>query len=285
MTVAARQLTGHMPAVEILCLRSVVALVVLLGLAPRLGVDVYLTHRLPLHVLRNLIHFGGQYAWVCGIALAPLAVVTAIEFTTPVWVALLAAVLLGERIPPPRWVAIGGGIAGVLIIVHPGATAFGPAALIILAGAFGFAGSILLVKRLLVTEHVFTVIFYMSLIQLPLGLAGSLFVWVRPHLIDLPWVVAMGATSLTAHYSMGRALALGDASFVLPLDFLRLPCIALTALLLYGEPIDGWTMLGAALIFAGNYWSVRFEATRRPVAAGPAMAPSSIAGAPTAPRS
>jgi len=285
MTVAARQLTGHMPAIEILFLRSVVALVVLLALAPRVGVAAYLTHRLPLHVARNLVHFSGQYLWVCGIALAPLAVVTAIEFTTPVWVALLAAILFGERISPPRWVAIGGGIAGVLIIVHPGASGFGTGALIILVGAFGFAGSILLVKRLLLTEHVFTVIFYMSLIQLPLGLAGSLFVWVPPQLIDLPWIVAMGATSLTAHYSMGRALALGDASFVLPLDFLRLPCIALTALLLYREPIDAWTMLGAALIFAGNYWSVRSEATRRSVAAPAAISASPIAGARTAPRS
>jgi drug/metabolite transporter (DMT)-like permease len=70
----------------------------------------------------------------------------------------------------------------------------------------------------------------------------------------------MGVTGLTAHYSMGKALSLGDASFVLPMDFLRLPCIALAALVIYGERIDGWTMLGALLIFAGNYWSVRQEA-------------------------
>ena len=264
MAVAARQLTGRMPTVEILCLRSVVALVILLSLWRRLGPAAYVTGRPGLHILRNIVHFSGQYAWVWGIALAPLAVVTAIEFTTPVWVALLAAALLGERIRPPRWGAIAGGIAGVLIIVHPGASAFGPAALIVLAAAFAFAASILMVKRLLATDHVTAVIFYMSLIQLPLGLLGSLFVWVRPVWTDLPWVVAMGVTSLTAHYAMGRALALGDASFVLPLDFLRLPFIALTALALYGERIDGATMLGGALILAGNYWSVRSEARRAP---------------------
>ena len=99
----------------------------------------------------------------------------------------------------------------------------------------------------------------MSLIQLPMGLAGSLLVWVWPGWSDLPWIAAMGVTSLTAHYAMGRALSLADASYVLPLDFLRLPCIALAALLIYGERIDGWTMAGAALIFAGNYWSVRRE--------------------------
>jgi len=260
MTVAARQLTGRMSTVEILCLRSAVALVVLLALRPRLGAPAYRTRRLELHVARNAVHFLGQYAWVWGIALAPLAVVTAIEFTTPVWVALLAGALLRERLPPARWAAIAGGIAGIVIIVRPGASAFGPAALIVLAGAFCFACSILIVKQILRTDRVTVVIFYMSLIQLPMGLVGSLFVWVWPLWSDLPWIAAMGVTSLTAHYAMGRALALGDASFVLPIDFLRLPCIALAALLVYGERIDGWTMLGAALILAGNYWSVRYEA-------------------------
>jgi drug/metabolite transporter (DMT)-like permease len=260
MAVAARQLTGRMPTVEVLFLRSVVSMIILLALRPRLGAGAFATRRLGLHVARNAIHFFGQYAWVWGIALAPLAVVTAIEFTTPVWVALLAAVLLRERIPPARRMAIAAGVAGILIIVRPGVSAFGPAALIVLAGAFCFAASILVVKTLLRTDRVTAVVFYMSLIQLPMGLLGSLFVWVQPHGGDVPWLVAMGATALTAHYAMGRALALGDASFVLPLDFLRLPFIALAALFLYGEPIDGWTMLGAALIFAGNYWSVRHEA-------------------------
>jgi drug/metabolite transporter (DMT)-like permease len=278
MAVAARQLTGRMPTVEVLFLRSVVSMIILLALWPRLGAGAFATRRLGLHVARNAIHFWGQYAWVWGIALAPLAVVTAIEFTTPVWVALLAALLLRERIPPARRTAIAAGVAGILIIVRPGAGGFGPAALIVLAGAFGFAASILVVKTLLRTDRVTAVVFYMSLIQLPMGFLGSLFVWVRPHGGDAPWLVAMGATALTAHYAMGRALALGDASFVLPLDFLRLPVIALAALLLYGEPIDGWTMLGAALIFAGNYWSVRHEAR----ALGPLPTPA--AGLPIAPR-
>jgi len=188
----------------------------------------------------------------------------AIEFTTPVWVALLAAALLGEHIPPARRIAIAAGIVGVLIIVRPGVGAFGSASLIVLVGAFCFAAAILAVKTLLRTDRVTAVVFYMSLIQMPMGLVGSLFAWVYPTASDVPWLVAIGATALSAHYAMGRALALGDASFVLPIDFLRLPVVALTALLLYGERIDGWTMLGAGVIFGGNYWSVRHEARRRP---------------------
>ena len=266
MMVSARQLTNHLTTFEILFLRSLVALVILLVIWPRLGIEAYATHRLHLHVMRNVIHFCGQYAWVWGITLAPLAVVTAIEFTMPVWVALLAAVFLRERIASHRWVAIAGGIVGVLAIVHPGASAFGPAALIVLSGTFCYAGAVMIAKALLRTDRVTALVFYMSLLQLPLGLIGSLFVWVWPVWSDAPWIAAIGASGLTAHYAMGKALSLGDVSFVLPMDFLRLPCIALAALAIYGERIDGWTIMGALLILAANYWSVREEArpsTRR----------------------
>ena len=260
MMVSARQLTNHLTTVEILFLRSLVALVILLLIWPRLGIEAYTTHRLRLHVIRNVIHFCGQYAWVWGITLAPLAVVTAIEFTMPVWVALLAAVFLRERIASHRWAAIAGGIGGVAAIVRPGASAFGPAALIVLSGTFCYAGAVMIAKALLRTDRVTALVFYMSLLQLPMGLVGSLFVWVWPVWSDAPWIAAMGATGLTAHYAMGKALSLGDVSFVLPMDFLRLPGIALAALAIYGERIDDWTIIGALLIFAGNYWSVREEA-------------------------
>src|SRR5690349_11436118 len=154
MAVAARQLSGHVAPVQILFLRSAVSLLILVLLRPRLGVGAFATRRLGLHIVRNIIHFAGQYAWVWGIALAPLAVVTAIEFTTPVWVALLAALLLRERIPPPRRLAIATGVVGVFTIVRPGLSAFGPAALIVLAGAFCFAVAILMVKTLLRTDRV-----------------------------------------------------------------------------------------------------------------------------------
>ena len=106
MMVSARQLTSHLTTVEILFLRSLGAIVILLVIWPRLGLEAYATHRLHLHVIRNVIHFSGQYAWVWGITLAPLAVVTAIEFTTPVWVALFAAAFLGERPSGLNWTGI-----------------------------------------------------------------------------------------------------------------------------------------------------------------------------------
>lgn len=260
MAVAVRQLGGRVGTAEILCFRSVVALAILLLLWPRVGRDAYATRRPALHVIRNVIHFGGQYAWVWGIAALPLATVTAIEFTTPLWVTLLAALALRERLTLARGLAVAAGLAGILLIVRPGPGGAATGAMIVLAGALCFATSILIVKALVRTDRVTAIVFHMSLIQLPLGLAGALPAWVWPRPSELPWLLAVGALSLTAHYTMGRALTLGDASFVLPLEFLRLPMMALVGLALYGEPLDAWTLAGAALIVAGNYWSLRQEA-------------------------
>ena len=262
MSIAARQLAGRVPTIEILLCRCIGALLILFSLAPVLGRDAFVTRQPRLQVLRNCIHFGGQYLWVWAIALAPLAVVTAVEFTTPMWVAALAALVLGERIGAHRGIAIAAGLAGIALIVRPGPGTLGPATLVPLGAALGFAGSTLCVKALLRTDRVPAIVFHMCLIQLPLGLIPSLFVWVWPAARDVPALVAMGVTALSAHFCLGRALSLADASFVLPLDFLRLPLIAAVGLALYGEPIDAWTIAGAALIVAGNYWSVRQE-TRR----------------------
>jgi len=262
MSIAARQLAGRVPTIEILLCRCIGALLVVFSLAPVLGRDAFVTRQPWLQVLRNCFHFGGQYLWVWAIALAPLAVVTAVEFTTPMWVAALAALVLRERVGAHRWVAIASGLAGIALIVRPGTGAVGPATLVPLGAAFCFASSTLCVKALLRTDRVAAVVFYMCLIQFPFSLVPSLFVWVTPAARDLPALAAMGVTALSAHYSLGRALSLGDASFVLPMDFLRLPFIALVGLLLYGEPIDAWTLAGAALIVGGNYWSVRKESRR-----------------------
>ena len=133
MAVAVRELAHAMGIFEILFLRSVVALAILLVILPRFGARTLRTERFGLHVVRNLLHFGGQYAWVYAIGLLPLATVFAIEFTMPVWTAVLAALLLGERLNRGRVVMLVLGFAGILIILRPGLERVPPAALVMLA--------------------------------------------------------------------------------------------------------------------------------------------------------
>ena len=256
MMVAVRELSATMSSFEILAFRSIVGLVLLAPVAMRYGAATLGTRRLGLHLARNIVHFGGQFGWVYGVAYLSLAEVTAIEFTAPVWVAVIAALFLGERIGSHRVIAVVLGFAGVLVILRPGITAVSGASLVVLASAICFGASYCMVKALTRTDSPWPILFYMQVFQLPLGLVPALFDWVTPTWADAPWIFLIGFTALTAHYCNARALTLADASIVIPLDFLRLPMIALVAWLLYTESVDIWILLGASMIFAGNYVSV-----------------------------
>jgi drug/metabolite transporter (DMT)-like permease len=259
MAVSVRELLHTLGSFEILFIRSFVSFVILALLLPRFGLSALGTRRFGLQVLRNFLHFGGQYAWVYAIGALPLATVFAIEFTMPVWTAVLAASLLGEQLNRGRIVMLVMGIAGILVILKPGVGFIHPAALVMLAGAFAYALTMIATKRLVGHDSAFAILFYMAIIQMPLGLIPALPHWVWPRLADLHWVIAVGAAGLFAHYCMTRAFRIADASLVVPIDFLRLPLIAVVGAMFYAEPIQVSVMLGAAIIFAGTYYSIRRE--------------------------
>jgi drug/metabolite transporter (DMT)-like permease len=259
MAVAARELLRHMGTFEIVFLRSVVMLAIVLAMVPRAGIAAVRTQRIQLHLWRNVIHFLGQVLWVYSIGALTLATVFAIEFTMPMWTALLAWLFLKERLTWPRLVMLGLGLAGVLIILRPGGGSFHPAALGMVLGSLCYASSFIFTKRLTSTDSALAVLFWMALIQLPLGLAASIPAWVTPAAADLPWVVGIGIGSYTAHYCMTRAVKLADASVVVGIDFIRLPLIAALGSFFYGEPLEPLVFVGAAIIFAGTWYSLSRE--------------------------
>jgi len=173
MAIAARELLRHMGAFEVVLMRSVVMLAIVLALLPGAGASPR-TQRFPLHALRNGVHFVGQSCWVYAIGALPLATVFAIEFTMPVWTAVLAALLLGERLNRGRVVMLVLGFAGILIILRPGLERVPPAALVMLAGAFAYASTMIATKRIAGHDTAFALLFYMSAIQLPLGMVLAL---------------------------------------------------------------------------------------------------------------
>ena len=263
MAISVRELLRSMGNFEILALRSLVSLVLVLAVLPRFGLGSLRTRRFGLHLVRNVLHLGGQYAWVYAIAMLPLATVFAIEFTMPVWTALLAVPILGERLNRGRVAMLVLGLAGVLIILKPGFALVDPAALVMLAGSFAYATMNIATKRLSQTDSTLAILFYMAAVQLPLALLPALPQWVAPHLRDLPWILLVGSAGLSAHYCLTRAVRIADATLVVPIDFLRLPLIAVVGMLFYGEPLELTIMLGAAVIFAGTFYSIRRESMGR----------------------
>jgi len=264
MAIGGRQLSAHLNTFQILFFRSAIGLLIIGFLLWRSNWKQVFTKHLRIHLLRNLAHFGGQFGWFYGIAFIPLAEVFALEFTVPVWTAVLATVLLGEQLNRPRVTAIAFGVVGVILILRPGLAVINTASLAVLGSALGYALSHTLTRRLALVDTPLTILFYMTLIQLPLGFVTSIFDWITPSAALWPWIMIVGVAALSGHYCMARALALADAIFVVPLDFLRLPLIAAVGFGFYGEPLDWLVLAGGALMFAGNLINIRAEKRRKP---------------------
>jgi drug/metabolite transporter (DMT)-like permease len=271
MAIAIRELSAILSIFEILAVRSGIGAIVLLaiGLIHRDLLRALTLTRFWRHLTRNSIHYLSQYAWATSLTLLPLATVFAIEFTMPAWTALLAALLLRERLTPSRIGAVVLGIVGVLVIIRPGAESFQPAALLVLMAAFGYAITMILTKQLTATEPTFAILFWMNAMQLPMNLVGCdpLFV-ARLGPPQWPWVAVVGVAGLASHYCLSNAFRAGEASLVVPLDFLRIPLIAVAGWWLYGEPLDIVVFVGAGLIISGVSWNLRAETAssrRRPV--------------------
>jgi len=271
MAVSIRELAGVLNVFEILAIRSGSGVIILLLLAtfrPPLRTLLF-TRRIGLHALRNITNFSAQVAWAMGIVLLPFATVFALEFTTPLWVAVFAVIILGERLTSGRLASVVLGFLGVLVIVRPGMETFQPAALLVLGSAVGFAITSIFTKKLIVTDSTFTILFWMNLMQLPLNLTGSDlgFLARLDHTHALP-VLGIIISGISSHYCLTNAFRSGDAILVMPLDFLRIPLIAMIGWFFYGELLDLTVVLGASLIIAGIVWNLVAE-SRHPVS-GPA---------------
>ena len=260
MAIAVRELSDTMNTFEILTLRSIVGLAITFAFVMRFGWHEIRTERLKLHLVRNVFHFGGQFGWFLGISLLPLATVFTLEFTIPVWAAMLAVIVLRERLHHARIIAIICGFGGVLIIMKPGAEVVDLASLIVVGAAFGYAVSYITTKPLVVTDSPLAILFYMNLMQLPFGLVPAIFTWVQPTTNDVLWIVLVGVTALTAHYCVTRAFQVADTLTVIPLDYLRMPLVAVIGYVFYQESFELTLFAGAIVIIAGNYYNIRYEA-------------------------
>nr|WP_315859667.1 DMT family transporter [Neorhizobium xiangyangii] len=239
-------------------MRSVIAFFMLLPLVYREGgIRAMRTSILPSHIGRNVAHYVGQFAWLMGLTMIPLAQVIAIEFTAPIWVALMAAAFLGERLTWRKCMAILFGLAGVLLIVRPGSVPLDPGHLVVLGAAFVFAISFIMTKALTRSDSATKIIFWMLIIQSVIGLVPALKVWIWPSAAVWPWIFLIAFSGTFAHFCMAKALSYAEATLVMPMDYLRVPLSALLGYLLYTETIDGFTALGAALVLAGNLFNLR----------------------------
>jgi drug/metabolite transporter (DMT)-like permease len=267
MSVAGRAASKDIDIFQLLELRTVIGLVMLYPLIRHAGGFAAMRTGRPLHHLaRNVVHYGGQFSWFYALSLIPLAQLISIEFTMPFWVAILAVVFLGERLSAPKIAAVVLGVIGVGIIVRPGAAAIDAGHLVMLFGAFCFAVSVVMVKSLTRTESVVRILFWMLVIQTFIGLVPAILVWKNPQPETWLPILVVAFTGTFSHYCLTRALSHAEATFVMPIDFLRVPLSALIGYLLYAEQVDVYTAGGAALILAGNLLNLKARPARQTAA-------------------
>jgi drug/metabolite transporter (DMT)-like permease len=266
MAIAGRELSASFDTFEIMLYRSAIALLIVIVLAystgtyRQVGLGAWRTH-----LVRNIFHFTGQNLWFYAVAMIPLAQVFALEFTTPLWVILLAPILLGERLTFIRGIAAAMGFVGVLVVARPDMGSVNPGVLAAASCAVFFALTYVFTKRLTRTESITAIMLYLSGLQLifallSAGYDGDIAI---PRVADMPLLALIAVCGLLAHFCITKALTIAPATVVAPFDFARLPIVAVAAMLIYGEAMDVWVFVGAFIIFAGNYLNIWFE-TRKP---------------------
>jgi drug/metabolite transporter (DMT)-like permease len=258
VAVAGRETTRELNVFEIMEVRSILGFFMLYPLVHRSGGFAAMKTRRPLqHIGRNLVHYAAQLGWFFALTLIPLGQVVSIEFTMPIWTAILAASYLGERLTGWKILAIVLGLVGVAVIVRPGTGAINPGQLIALVAAVGFGISITMMKSLTRTENTVAIIFWMIVIQSAAGFFPAIYWWQWPSTYAWGWMVVIAFCGTFSHFCMARAMLYADATIVVPMDFLRVPLSATAGWLLYAERLDIYTVLGAILILTGNLLNLK----------------------------
>ncbi|AHD09693.1 DMT family transporter [Phaeobacter gallaeciensis] len=265
MAIAGREAGLSLDTFEIMTYRSAVGLVIVVVVLTATGSWRQVRRdRLGLHIIRNAAHFTGQNLWFFAVTLIPLAQVFALEFTSPLWVLMLSPLLLGEALTKPRVLAAALGFIGILIVARPSPETLNLGVIAAASSAVFFALTIMFTKRLTRHEPISSILLWLTLMQLAMGLAisgwdGAIAI---PNAATALWLLVIGCAGLAAHFCVTKALAIAPATVVVPIDFARLPTIAVAGMLIYGEALNLWILLGAVVIFCANYINILDAAGR-----------------------
>lgn len=268
MAVAGRAVSSTHDTFEIMAFRSLTGLIIMGFVIQIKGLWPQITgQNLGQHLIRNIAHFTGQNLWFFALTVIPLAQVFALEFTSPLWVLILSPLILGEKLTKIRVAAALMGFVGILIVARPTPDNVNVGIVFAALSAICFALTILFTKRLTKNNSIANILFYLTLMQAVFGFvaAGYDAHITAPTQQTILWLILIGGAGLLAHFCMTKALSIAPATVVVPIDFTRLPLIAVVGLLFYDEPLDIWVLVGALIIFGGNYLNIRSETRKKPI--------------------
>ncbi len=252
-----------LPPFQIAFFRNIFGLLFLLPLLMRSRFAVLRTQRIGLHALRGVINIGAMLMFFTALSISPLAKVTALSFTAPIFMAVLAVLVLGERFRLYRWMAILLGFIGMLIILRPGLVAIDTGALLVTGAAALWAVAMILIKIMSRTESSLTIVAYMGIFLGVFSILPALWVWEPFGLQTLGWLALVGLFGTLAQMSLSQSLKETDPTALMPFDFLKLIWTATIGAWFFAEIPDVYTLVGAAVIFSsGLFIALRERQTK-----------------------
>jgi drug/metabolite transporter (DMT)-like permease len=267
MDALAKDLVARMPAMQLVWLRYLVQAVIITAiLAPRLvvsGQHPLRTARPLAHFIRALFQIGATGFFFSSLAYIGLAEATALADINPVLITLGGALFLGEKLTRARALAVLGALAGALIILRPGSDVFTPAALLPLACAACFAGNALMTRALGQNEPPWTSLFYAAWFGTAMLTLALPWVW-QPLEGGLIWrVVLLGAIGTASQAAVIMAFSRSEAGLIAPFGYLGIVFAAAWSTLIYDQPPDAPTLLGALVIIGSGLYVWASDARAR----------------------
>jgi drug/metabolite transporter (DMT)-like permease len=254
MHVLVRYVAQDVPPMQIAFLRNFFGVIVFIPLLMMGGLGFLRTKRIGLHMVRGLLNVTAMLMFFTALSLTPVARVTALSFSAPLFTAVLSVIFLGERFRTRRWLAIVVGFAGTLIILRPGMISVDLGSILVVAAASIWAVTMIVIKILSRTESSFAITAYMNILLSVFSLGPALWVWVTPTPEMWGWLVAIGVLGTIAQIALSQALKETEPTAVMPFDFLKLVWAALLGVWVFGELPDIYTWIGAMVVFASGFF-------------------------------
>ena len=261
-----RYISSEIHPFEITFFRNLFGFIVLLPWFVVHGLKPLRTRRIGLHLVRASSNVVAMMMFFMALSMTPLALVQALGFTAPLFATVLAIFILGERVRLRRWTALIAGFIGALIIIRPGIQPLDTGSLLTLGSAAVWGFTLITIKILSRTDSAVTITSYMVLLMSPLSLLPALYYWTWPDPEAWFWLVVCGVAGTAAQLLMAQSFRVAEATVVLPIDFTKIVWGALIGYLAFGEVVDVWTWIGAAVIFSGiTYITYRERKLAKPL--------------------
>jgi drug/metabolite transporter (DMT)-like permease len=253
-----RVLGADLHPFEINFFRSVFSLLMLTPMILRHGFRHLRTPRLGLHALRGLISGCAQLSIFMALVMIPLAQISALSFTAPLFTTVTAVIVLGEVIRVRRIAALAIGFAGTWLILRPGVIGVELGSILVLLGSLAWGISMIVIKILSRTDSAISITFYGALFISPIALIAAIPFWQTPTLVELGWLVAIAVLATLVHLCFNQAIKEADLTVLLPFNFASLIWAAIIGYLVFAEAPTIWTWVGGAIIFiSGTYLVLR----------------------------